>query len=767
MQSQQDKPKNHRGWWWKILLCALLLLLIGLAIAIRNINSIMHTRINQALTHYLAAGGSLDAFNIRLLAGRVQLTGLTINAPQEPTATPLLSVDELRLHINPRSLLEGEIVVEQITLEGGSLVLVRDEQGRFSPTQLLRPARQKNSSEPADIDKEKPSSLPAVHLQSIHIKDLAVQLVDRRVSEQWSASLTLDLSIDDLQPLELLKPDGRAGAVDLSLSAIEVDQPPGFGQEPMLTVEKVQLTSPGLDRNAPRLSIGKLLLSDLAATLVRNAKGETNLQRLLAAWKPAVSGETGPASGNPPAAAGGMAMFTFDDIRLSSMALQVVDVIGGQRWRAGWEKMDITATNVSVGDLARREIKADAFRLHLQGAEVDPPPGSELEKLARLEELTLAAKAVDLASPEIVVDQLLMAGLNASIQIDAKGVSNLQKLKPGLRGGGRSAINHASLPKAVNRSPTAEKALPVIRLDQVRLENAALDYRRSTLEGTAYVFPLDKIQLAATGLRIFDHQTTADPASLSISYAIRQPGTLPDAQYGALATVGPLGGSVPRVNAQICYTGVKLDTLGSLVSPATRSTLGAEGFDASLALALDKKSINLYGTVLSDAGISYDAIHVQGPLNSPKVEMGPVFAGVFSHVSGGVFNLGKGGLDAGISVVESGVDVAAKAGSGTWEIGKNIGSNLLKIGTGLIAMDHGQIEKGLLGTTTGTLGLTVKSVADTGKAAGGGLTKSVSRLSGDDGAMRAWDQGIATRHRAAMQQARTALAKMPYPPVTE
>jgi hypothetical protein len=33
--------------------------------------------------------------------------------------------------------------------------------------------------------------------------------------------------------------------------------------------------------------------------------------------------------------------------------------------------------------------------------------------------------------------------------------------------------------------------------------------------------------------------------------------------------------------------------------------------------------------------------------------------------------------------------------------------------------------------------------------------------------LRAWDQGIAGRHRAAMQQARSALAKMPYPPVTE
>ena len=460
-------------------------------------------------------------------------------------------------------------------------------------------------------------------------------------------------------------------------------------------------------------------------------------------------------------------MLTFDNIQLSSMALQVVDHMDGNPWRAGFDGLDVNATGVSVGDLSRRELMVGALALDLRGATVDQPPGLDQGKLARLEKLVIQAKSLDLASPELVVDDLRMLGLNAAVRIDATGGSNLQQLKTALtnrpRAAGKRKPHEIS---EVSRS-AADRALPVIRLDRVHLENGALDYRRSTLEGTAYVFPLDKIQLAATGLRMFDHQATADPASLSISYALIQPGTLPDAQYGALATVGPLGGSVPRVNAQICYTGVKLDTLGSLVSPATRSTLGAEGFDASLALALDKKSINLYGTVLSDAGISYDAIHVQGPLNSPKVEMGPVFAGVFSHVSGGVFNLGKGGLDAGISVVESGVDVAAKAGSGTWEIGKNIGSNLLKIGTGLIAMDHGQMEKGLLGTTTGTLGLTVKSVADTGKAAGGGLTKSVSRLSGDDGAMRAWDQGIATRHRAAMQQARTALAKMPYPPVTE
>jgi hypothetical protein len=390
-----------------------------------------------------------------------------------------------------------------------------------------------------------------------------------------------------------------------------------------------------------------------------------------------------------------------------------------------------------------------------------------LDKLARLEELILETQAVDLASPEIVVDQLLMTGLNASIQIDAKGVSNLQKLKAGLLGGRRSATSDASLPKAVTRSPTAEKALPVIRLDRVRLEKAVLDYHRLSVDGTAYAFPLKNIRLEAAGLRLFDDLTMAAPASLSLFYAIKQPGTMPDAQYGAVAAIGPLGADIPSLNAQICYTGVRLDTLGTLIPTGTRTTLNANGFDARLELALNEKAIRLQGSVISDADIRYDALRIQGPLKAPKVEMGPVFAGVFSQVSGDVGQLGKGGLDAGIHVVRSGANVAVKAGSGTWKIGKNIGNNLLEIGTGLFAMDHRKMGSGLMGTTKDTLTMTVDAVADTSEAAGSGMTTSVSKLAKDPDALRRWDQGIADRHRTAMQLARSALAKMPYPPVTE
>jgi hypothetical protein len=72
-----------------------------------------------------------------------------------------------------------------------------------------------------------------------------------------------------------------------------------------------------------------------------------------------------------------------------------------------------------------------------------------------------------------------------------------------------------------------------------------------------------------------------------------------------------------------------------------------------------------------------------------------------------------------------------------------------------------------MGTTKGTLTMTVDAVTDTSKAAVSGLTTSASKLAKDPDALRRWDQGIADRHRTAMQLARSALAKMPYPPVTD
>ena len=208
-----------------------------------------------------------------------------------------------------------------------------------------------------------------------------------------------------------------------------------------------------------------------------------------------------------------------------------------------------------------------------------------------------------------------------------------------------------------------------------------------------------------------------------------------------------------------------LDTLGSLVPPATRTTLGGSGLDSGAALALNDSRISLSAQALTDRNIRYDTIQVQGPLNAPQIQIAPVMSGVF-RVTDGVLNIGRSSLASGVSLVEGGVDTAKAAGTGALKVTKQFFKGLFDTGAGVATLDKERVGKGLTGSTKGTIDMSRDSVKGAGSAAGGGLDKSVSDLTGK-AAVQAWDKGIPDRYQAYMEDARTALEKMPYPPVTE
>jgi hypothetical protein len=276
---------------------------------------------------------------------------------------------------------------------------------------------------------------------------------------------------------------------------------------------------------------------------------------------------------------------------------------------------------------------------------------------------------------------------------------------------------------------------------------------------------LKNLQVTVSGLRLFDDNTAVDTASISLSFQLNQPGKLPSAHLGFLAKVGPLGRSVPLANAQARMIGLKLKTLGALLPPAMRTALGGDGIDSGMALALNDGRISLDALALTDRNVRYDTIHGRGPLNAPKIEIAPVLSGVF-RVKIGVLNIGKSGLGAGISIAESSVDVAKEVGSGTVKMGKKLIGGLFDTGKGIATLDAKEVEKGIIGSTAGTIDLSVESMKGAGGAAGGGLGKSVSDLTGS-AAVKARDKGIPTRYQNTMQQAQKALEKMPYPPVTD
>lgn len=771
-KAKHEKQKKRRGWWWKISLALLVLLSIGLTVAILKINSIAHTQVNRLLTRFFSAGGTLEAIDLRLARGRIELDGLKIHPPLGYGTDPLLTVNTLALDVEPTSLLGDEIVIRKLILQDVSLMLVRDPKGRLSLIEVISQAENGAASDPIDASEEQaPPPISSVRVNTIRIENLSIGLIDQLAGEKWSAGLQVDLAVDDLRFRDQRKGGISVGPVDLAMREIKVDQPSGFSHNPLLTVDAIELASPGFSFDAKRFPVSKVRLDHLVASVERNLNGVINLRQLLDLWLPGVSGSAQqqkteplpPSTGDKPAARTNPPMFVFEDIQLKSAALKLFDHIDGKPWRAGFEGLDINVTELEVGDLTQRAIKLASFALDLREVTVDQPPGFDVKKLARLKRLAVTSGKLDLASSKIALKEVLIEGLTGSVKVRADGVSNLQKLNGVMRSKVDVTGEVKTQAEIETGMPAPIRVLPAVVFDQIRMEGGRLNYRHEALNEEALVFPLNNIQMVVTHLRLFGDNAAVDPASVTLSFGLGQPEELPTAYFGSVAAMGSLSSGIPLMNAHLRLIGLKLDTLGSLISPATRTALGADGFDAGLAVALNTDTINLHASVLSDKNIQYDALQMQGPLNSPTVITEPILAGAFRHVSKNVLNVGKSGLNAGVGVVGDGAHMVGGVGADALEIGKKLVGNLFKTGAGVARRDQQGMREGLAGSIKDTVGLTLGSAQDTGAAAHGGLKKSFSRLSGND-RLQTWNQGIPVRFQAAMQQAKDALAKMPYPP---
>ena len=563
---------------------------------------------------------------------------------------------------------------------------------------------------------------------------------------------------------------GALDAIDIGLKearielrGLTINTPQGFGKDPLLALNTFEMDVDPMSLFGNEIVVEQLALKELSVTLVRDKQGQLSPLKLLPPKKPASEPQTGDGSGGQEPLS--LPAVRVDSIRIENFSVRLIDQMTGEQWSAGL-RIDLSVDGLLLKDLLKQEILVEKVLLALSGVKVDQPPGFGTTKIAGLKRFEVAAGKLNLASPEIIVEQVLIREPSAVVMVNKDGLSNVKRLNQMLFGLDEKKNKGKEKPKARPGEPAAKNKLPVVRFEKIQVESGAFKYRDEALTKQALVFPLDKIQLILTQLRLFDENKKAAPASASVSLEMKQPGRLPTVYFGSLAVIGPVGKGVPPVNSQVRLAGFKLDTLGSLVPPATRTTLGADGFDAGLALALNNDRVNLLASILSDRNVRYDAIHVAGPLDAPKVELGAVLAGVFNRVSEGLVNLGKKGLGAGFKIAGGGVDAAKELGSGTVKVGKNLGEGLLGIGSGMVKMDRKNLKEGLTRMTRDTVGLTADSASGTGRAAGGGLQDSYSNLKGA-GALQAWDDGIPARYRAAMKQAQDALAQMPYPPVTD
>jgi len=486
MSRLANNPKrSYRSWLWKMPLGVFLVLIIGLVVAVLNIDALTRVLAHRTLQARLSQGGKLKDVHVRLGQGRIEVRGLVFNAPREFGETPLFSAGTIVLDVAPSSLFGDRVIVEEVLLKDVDLVLVRDGQRRWNLTQLLMPVEAGASEKPAEGG---PAALPQIQANSIRLAGVRVHVIDQASRTPWHAELKFELSFDDLMLGDVRKREVRIGRLDAVLKDLAADQPGGFGKK----------------------------------------------------------------------------------------------------------------------------------------------------KLIELARLALLSRNVNLAASKIVVEQIQIEHLVSRLIVHKDGMSNVTALRLALFGSTGSSEENGpqSAEEKTRSSGTAGKALPGFRLEQLAMTDGALYYRNSALTDEPLVFPMNHIQLKVNHLILFHAGEEAEPARADLSFELNQPGNLPRAYFGAVAEIGPVGGQTPPVNAQARLTGFKLDTLGSLIPPGTKSSLGASGFDARLEMAMNPKAIEMSASLLTDRRIKYDLLRVQGPVKDPEIKMGSILAGRFdSEVS--------------------------------------------------------------------------------------------------------------------------------------
>jgi len=768
-----EEKRRKRVLLKKIAVGVLLLVLVTLTVLLLNINTIVRIGTNKALNHYLVAGGEIEAVDIRVLEGRAALSGLIIHPPPGFEPHPLLALDRVDVDVAPWALLKGKVVIENLVVKGLSLNIIRDKKGQLSPLKLMAARTPGTEPQPESQPIAETSPwIPVVHAHAIQVEDVSFRLAGRMLENDWSASLNAGLKIEGLRIEDLLNLDILVGRVDLKLNDILVDQPPGFSREPLLAANRINVTSRGIDLNTSIVPVSDVVLDKLSVSLERNSDRGVNIIELAESWLPAEKGDdsnqSDPVPAPPESSRSGLKLpaVVVDNMQLNAISAQLLVSIEDKPWRAGFDGLDILIRGADAGVKAEQAVSLASFDLDLKGISVDQPPGFDDSKLFGLEQFTVISDKTITPGQELVIKAVNLEGLTSSIIMRADGKTNIQVLSQVLLERDEAARLSKEEKEPGKKQSSAKAVLQPVLFEEIVMNGGQVVYRDEVFAEEPLEANLDDIQMEIKGLHLFTDRKDVKPASASISFELAQPGELPTAYFGTLAEVGPVGDGIPMVNSQVRLVGLKLDTLGTLVPKTTRSALGATGLDAGLAMALDADSINLNASVLTDRNIRYQGITVQGPLNTPVVKTGPVMAGVFGRVSEGMVNMGKSGFKSGVDIAAGGAEAAKELGTGAVKIGANLGKSLFSTTAGVVTLNKEKVKAGASGTTKGTMDLTRDSVKGSGTAAGGSLKRSASDLKGEN-RVKAWEADIPARYQTSMAHARTVLADMPYPPVTE
>lgn len=170
-------PRRLRLWQW------LTLFVVGLFIAVRFwLPGFLRQQITARLTAATSAQVQLGDVDLTLIRGRVAVKqlSLTLNGEEQP----VILIGDLAINLRLRSLLRGQISIEEVHLTRLQVEAVREADGQFNLTRLFLSS---------SAEQEPPSSdLPTLVVQQLRLSDSQVMYRDLTRRPEARFSLTIN-----------------------------------------------------------------------------------------------------------------------------------------------------------------------------------------------------------------------------------------------------------------------------------------------------------------------------------------------------------------------------------------------------------------------------------------------------------------------------------------------------------------------------------------------------------------------------------------------
>lgn len=391
--------------------------------------------------------------------------------------------------------------------------------------------------------------------------------------------------------------------------------------------------------------------------------------------------------------------------------------------------------------------------VRLTGLNIQQPEGFGEGSFVSLGRARVNIKLAALLTGNIRVNEVTVSDLAVTIITDTNGVMNVTKLTP------------PATETTAEAPPPAEATEPsslAVKVDNIRIERLSftfLDLSKSETE------PME-INLRDAELAIDDLLFSPSEAGLRelVTKALFtgrfEHADTPPSYIGLAARLGPVGGGIPGVVANLVISGMELGAVGSVIPPGVASTLGGDVIDvnAQVQVATNVLAVN---AEIETTGAKFP-VTVGGTPDNPQVGSGALLFGAFGRV-GNLFGNTAGDLaGAGMAVGEGAVNVATSVGKGAVGIVSGVGKGLFKTVKSVATLDVEGVGSGLTDTVTSVGEGALDTVTEAGTAAidtvgeAGKATTGGNRV--DD-----WRAGKQTRFDTHWQKAQAWVNEASFP----